>query len=492
MRSDTTQPTAEPEGERGQRCDPEFPALVIAHCREEPWRPGEVALFPGFKAGTIGRKGVTFFQQRPSGNVEMPPLADRSIKREHLQVTPMMIGYDAGFHVVNRGAGEMRINGKVTTEGVVKVGGTVEIRGSEESKLLLYCTERPTLLRTRYLTSARGAFGEPDVYAIVGESMALYKLLDRCAFVAQAGFHTLLHGASGTGKELVARALHEMSRRAARAFVSRNAVTFTESLIDSELFGNAARYPNPGTLERPGLFGEADGGTLFLDEIAEMPLWLQSHLLRAVDPKGEYTRVGDSKPRRCDVWVIGATNRDVSSLKHDFAARLKTVVELPGLNERREDIPLLVRHLVLAFARKNPELAARFVIESPGGRKDVRVDPALIDVLLRRSYTTHVRELETILVEAIAASHGSTIEVYPALVRELEDAQKKLRGPVQKEPVEEVARSEEDEAQLLRIICDGSYGSVTKAAKALGVSRFVVPRMLKRYGIKVPRGGEDE
>src|SRR5690348_15490748 len=127
--------------------------------------------------------------------------------------------------------------------------------------------------------------------------------------------HVLLTGASGTGKELAARAIHALSKRSGQRLVARNAATLPESLIDAELFGNAKNYPNPGMAERAGLVGQADGSTLFLDEIAELPSSSQAHLLRVLDD-GEYHRLGDGLARRSDFRLVAATNRDVSSLKH--------------------------------------------------------------------------------------------------------------------------------------------------------------------------------
>ena len=129
--------------------------------------------------------------------------------------------------------------------------------------------------------------------------------------------------------------------------MSRNgSATLPAGLIDAELFGNVANYPNAGMAERPGLIGEADGSTLFLDEIGELPDALQTHLLRVLDDGGEYQRLGDARRRHADLRLIAATNRPVRQLKHDLAARLRLRVHLPGLNERPEDVPLLARFLL--------------------------------------------------------------------------------------------------------------------------------------------------
>src|SRR5262249_49824490 len=155
---------------------------------------------------------------------------------------------------------------------------------------------------------------------------------------ARAG-HVLLVGPSGCGKELAAQAIHARSTRASRKLVSRNAATLPPGLIDAELFGNVANYPNAGMAERPGLIGEADGSTLFLDEIGELPETLQAHLLRVLDEGGEYQRLGDARRRKSDLRLVAATNRSIDELKPDLAARLPLRVALHGLDERPEDIP---------------------------------------------------------------------------------------------------------------------------------------------------------
>src|SRR5262249_38405316 len=196
--------------------------------------------------------------------------------------------------------------------------------------------------------AASFAFGAADTHGIVGESPAAWALRDTVAFAARSVGHVLIHGESGVGKELVARAIHALSARRARPLGARNAATFPEALVDAELFGNAKNYPNPGMIEREGVVGEADGSTLFLDEIGELPAALQAHLLRVLDRGGEYQRLGEPRVRRADLRVVAATNRSIDELKHDLAARLTLRVEVPSLADRREDIPLLARHLLEA------------------------------------------------------------------------------------------------------------------------------------------------
>src|SRR5262249_13648433 len=153
-------------------------------------------------------------------------------------------------------------------------------------QMVLLCVRRPAWI-TGTPTVREFSFGDVDEHGLVGESPAIWELRARIAFIGPRPGHVFIHGESGAGKELVARAIHASSPRAVRPLVARNAATIPEGLIDAELFGNLRNYPHAGMAERPGLIGEADGGTLFLDELAELPVPLQAHLLRVLDG-GEY------------------------------------------------------------------------------------------------------------------------------------------------------------------------------------------------------------
>jgi DNA-binding NtrC family response regulator len=449
-------------------------ALVIAWSSDEPRRIGEVALF-GERGGpqTLGRgegdgePRVRFFRQRPGRLAPDEPLSGVALSRRQLTVSPVR----GGLEVERVGRCAMLVNGGQVEKAVVAPGDTLHLRG----QLLLLCTRRVrSIPKAAYFREeSLGEFGEPDAVGILGESPALWRLREDVAFAANAARHVLLHGESGTGKELAARAVHDLSARKGKAFVSRNAATLPAGLIDAELFGNAKNYPNPGMTERAGLIGQADGGTLFLDEIAELPFDQQAHLLRVLDGDGEYQRLGDPEARRSSFILVAATNREVGALKHDVAARFPLRVELPSLDARREDIPLLVRHLLLLAAKRSPQIGGRFVFGRPGGRAEVRVDPALVEALLGKSYETNIRELDALLWRAMAASPGDTVVLTDELRKESQTR----------------ARVAEPGAEEIRAALEEAQGSVSAAARALGVkSRFALYRLMKKHGI----GGGDE
>jgi DNA-binding NtrC family response regulator len=344
-----------------------------------------------------------------------------------------------------------------------------------ERELLLLVTRRPlTLPAAGPGVAATFAFGAPDAHGLVGESPAAWTLRERLAFAARADAHVLLHGASGTGKELAAAAIHRLSARAGRPFVARNAATFPDGLIDAELFGNVKNYPNPGMAERPGLVGEADGGTLFLDEIGELPAALQAHLLRVLDSGGEYQRLGDARPRRADVRVVAATNRDPGELKHDLAARLAVRVELPPLDARRDDVPLLVRHL----ARR---AAAKLGVPEP------ELDVRLVEALVRHRYRLHARELEQILWSALAESgHAGRVLLTEGVQRVL------AAGNGERDAAGAGPAREPTKQEIVAALA-ASGGSVSRAAKALAVkSRYALYRLMKKHGIAAGDDGAEE
>jgi len=288
-------------------------------------------------------------------------------------------------------------------------------------------------------------------------------------FVGSRPGHVLIHGESGTGKELAANAVHRASKRSG-TLVARNAATFPDTLIDAELFGSAKNFPNAGMPERTGLIGAADQGTLFLDEFAELPLAQQTRLLRVLDA-GEYQRLGESALRRADVRVVAATNRPLSDLRHDVAARFAFRVHTPNLAGRFEDIPLLVRHLLQQVARDDEQLRARFF--QPDG--EARVSSGLLLGLLREPAVGNVRSLRNLLWRSLAESPGDTL-LWPT------------SPPLSVPPASASAAEGGGERARIRQVLDKNQGSIDKTWRELGLSsRFALNRLLKKHGISVRR-----
>jgi two-component system nitrogen regulation response regulator GlnG/two-component system response regulator HydG len=475
--NEETTTSTDPSAQRETPPPDEHLALVVVWCAAEPHRIGEVALFPGpGSAWKLGRGAPTggaadracFVRQRPGSATPAGPLEGSGISREQLR---LRVRPDA-LLVERIGRCSMLVNGQPAEMEALVPGDTLHLKGH----LLLLCVRRPRELPVLrdFPADAAGAFGEPDAFGMLGESPAAWRLREQIAFDARADNNVLVLGASGTGKELAARALHALSRRASRPFVARNAATIPPGLVDAELFGNLKSYPNPGTPERPGLVAQADGGTLFLDEIGELPWELQAHLLRVLDAGGEYHRLGEALPRRANLRLVAATNRAPQDLKHDLLARLTLRLPMPPLEERREDIPLLVRHLLRKAADQNPEIGRRFFPED-ARLGAPRVDPALIEHLLHRTYPLNVRELETLLWSAMRGSSGDRVI--------LTDEIRETAPPA---PAAARPRSGEPTADEIREALRRHDDNLTKAARALGLpSRFVLYRLIKKLGIEI-------
>jgi DNA-binding NtrC family response regulator len=406
---------------------------------------------------------VRFVRQRPGAAVPTGPLEGSGISREQLRIR---VRRDA-LLVERVGRCPVLVNGREVEMEALMPGDTLLLKGN----LLLLCARRAEDLPAPrdFPGEAAGAFGEPDAFGILGESPAAWQLREQIAFNAKAEQNLLLFGASGTGKELAARAVHALSRRARRPFVARNAATLPPGLVDAELFGNVKNYPNPGTPERPGLIAQADGGTLFLDEIGELPWELQAHLLRVLDAGGEYHRLGEATARRASIRLVAATNRTPGELKHDLLARLTLRLAMPGLEDRREDVPLLARLLLRRAAEQNPDIGRRFL--APDG--EPRVDPALVEHLLHHAYPANVRELDALLWSAMMNSPGERVV--------LTDATREGAALV---AAAEPARALEPTPEEIRESLGRNDSNLTKAARALGLpSRFVLYRLMKRLGM---------
>ncbi|MBL8609438.1 MAG: sigma-54-dependent Fis family transcriptional regulator [Myxococcales bacterium] len=405
-----------------------------------------------------------FFRSRPGQAAPCPPVGNARVSRLHLVLAPE----GDALRVRSLGRAPLKINGTLTKDGLAREGDVVEIHNAA----VFYVSLRPRVLPAAPGVGDAFGFGEPDAFGLVGESEAAWALRQAYAFAASTDRHVLVLGESGVGKELAARSIHGMSDRHERPFIARNAATMPDTLIDAELFGNAKNYPNAGMPERAGLVGEADGSTLFLDEIGDLPEKSQVHLLRVLDSDGEYQRLGEARSRRSAFRLVAATNRAAQSLKHDFLARFVHRIEIPGLPQRREDIPLVVARILSTIAAKNPRIGERFFERRAGALAEARITPELVSRLIRHPFTHHVRELERVLWLAIGCAQADYIGVTPEVEGELRDSA---------ESATEVA--EIGKEALERALADNDR-SPTKAAKALGLkNRYVLIRLLKKHGL---------
>ena len=302
-----TEPESLPNQERHRPRSYQL-GFVVLFCAEAPRRAGSFIAVPAAASGQrfiLGR-GVARASDdavrlsavflRPGENLTLPPFENASLSRVQLEVSRV----PGGFRLCNVGRCQLSINGQPTQDGVAGCGDLVEIG----RQLVLLCSERLEAIAPAGFRATH-APGDPDEDGIVGESPAAWKLRREIRFVAARDGHVLILGSSGTGKELVAAAIHRLSR-ARKPWVARNAATFPQTLIDAELFGNAKAYPNPGMAERKGLVGAADQGSLFLDEFAELPQEAQTHLLRVLDV-GEYQRLGEATISHSSFRLIAAT-----------------------------------------------------------------------------------------------------------------------------------------------------------------------------------------
>ncbi len=308
--------------------------------------------------------------------------------------------------------------------------------------------------------------GAPD---FIAESKAMHPVLDIIERVGPSDANVLIVGAHGTGKEVVARWLHAVSKRRKKPLVAVNAGGFSEGVFESELFGHVKGAFTDAKTDRVGCFEMANGGTLFLDEIANISPQQQAKLLRVLET-GEIQRVGSSKIRHVDVRVLSATNANLGEavtggdFREDLLYRLNTVeILLPPLRERREDIPLLANH----FLKK---LAGHYGLEIEG------YSDAAIDALMRHPWPGNVRELEHAVERSVLMARGKRIEAADLALRRRED------GSVQMEEM----TLDEAERVLIEKALERYGGNVSRAAEALGLSRSAMYRRLQRHDLDSP------
>ncbi len=304
---------------------------------------------------------------------------------------------------------------------------------------------------------------------IVAKSPAMEQLVDLACRVAQVDSTILITGESGSGKERIARLVHEKSTRAAGPFIAVNCGAIAETLLESELFGHARGSFTGATGDRPGLFEAANNGTLLLDEIGEVSPGMQVKLLRVLQER-EVRRVGENKTRPVDVRVLAATNRDLAhgvaggQLRQDLYYRLKVVeLHVPPLRERKDDVLPLAQVLLADVALRMK-------------RKISGLAPGAADQLLRYGWPGNVRELENAMERAVALARGTRVELedLPEDVRQASNAPASIRGTVR--PLGEI----EKEYILAALALNG--GNQTYTAKLLAIGAATMYRKLKSYG----------
>jgi two-component system nitrogen regulation response regulator GlnG/two-component system response regulator HydG len=458
---------------------PVHPALVLVWAAGELERIGEVALLPPGAVGVLGRgpalpddpgRRLQFIRQRPGGLLPAPPFGNPKISRVQLIVAA---DGEAAVRVRSVGRCPLLVGDRAADEATLRPGEVFRLG----TQLAFFVTRRPGWLSPgRPPASTEHPFGAPDEHGLVGESPASWELRQRIAFVASVDEHVLVAGPTGGGKELVAAAIHRASAFGARPWVSRNAATFPDALIDAELFGHARNYPNAGMPERAGVVGLANDTTLFLDEFAELPHAAQAHLLRVLD-SGEYQRLGEGVSRRSTFRLVAATNRPLASLKPDVAARLRLRVDVPGLEERREDLPLLFLHTLRELARQRRGGAERFFPHGDA-TAEPRVAPELIIDVVTRSFPSNLRDLQRLVWDAVAASPDDRLEGGPAgsspTLRRSGDAAVPARATVTP-----------DEAQAA---LDRHGGRLDLSWRELGLaSRHALARLVAKHRLRAGR-----
>jgi len=314
---------------------------------------------------------------------------------------------------------------------------------------------------------------------IIGKSPALKGVLEILGRIASTDVPILIEGESGTGKDLLARAAHAMSKRAAGPYLALNMSAIPENLAEAELFGHEKGAYTGAEQARGGYFSEAQGGTLFLDEIGLLPAQLQPKLLRVLQD-GEYTPVGSRKPQKADVRVVAATNEDLGravkegKFREDLWFRLRVVpVRLPPLRERREDIPALVEHFVRKHALR---------LDRPPLPPDAEAMRALLD----HAWPGNIRELEHAIERGLLLAQGDAITVAD-LPPELSPAAAEGAGAGADGGRYRRAR-DAWELKFLEDLLREAGGSVGKAAELAGLHRSTLYEKLARFGLVEKEG----
>jgi len=316
------------------------------------------------------------------------------------------------------------------------------------------------------------------VEGIVGRSKRIMEVLELVHRVAPTSATVLLMGESGVGKELIAKAIHFLSPRAEKPFVAINCAAIPENLLEAELFGYEKGAFTGAYSPKKGKFELANGGTLFLDEIGDMPLSLQTKLLRVLQEK-EVERIGGTKPLKVDVRIIAATNKDLKKLveegkfREDLYYRLNVVpIYIPPLRERKEDIPVLVKHFLDQFSKEYG--------------KELEISNDVMEAFMEYDWPGNVRELRNV-VERMVILDRDGILTWEDLPSEVKKAKREERREAQRIAANGITPIREVEKRLIEEALKRNDYIIKRAAKELGMTPRQLSYRIKKYGIKIKR-----
>ena len=307
---------------------------------------------------------------------------------------------------------------------------------------------------------------------LIGDSAEFQSVIRSAQIIAATDVTVLIEGETGTGKELMAQAIHQSSNRADKTFITINCAALPDSLAESELFGHKKGAFTGAVENHLGYAKQAEGGTLFLDEISELSLSIQAKLLRFIE-YGECQSLGDSKTQRLDVRIVAASNKNLNSLveqgefREDLYYRLKVVpVELPSLQARHKDISILVKHFITQFSQK-------YNLDRP------KFDASAMKCLQAYSWPGNVRELRNLCERLIVLLPGQILTEHnlPLTLQKPQIEVAAFKLPMQGLNLESL------ETDLIRQALGNSNGNKSKAARLLGVSRDAFLYRLKKYSI---------
>ena len=335
----------------------------------------------------------------------------------------------------------------------------------------------------RELVETRKLLEAARVDGLLGNSKSMERVSEVARKVAEVFTTVLITGMSGTGKGVVAQAIHRLSPRAHKPFVAFSACNFPESLIEDELFGHEKGAFTGASQPRRGRFEEANGGTIFIDEIGDLALPLQAKLLRALQER-TVERLGSNVPRIVDVRVICATNRNLEKMvqegtfREDLYFRISVVkIQMPALRERKEDIPLLAEHFLRAFAKAHRKAARGFT-------------PGYMSALSQHTWPGNVRELQNVIERSVVLANGNEYLAIADLPEEMKDLTISDEDGVRAGSFHEAVQAFKKE--LVRSALRMHSGNRLKASLELGISRCYLHRLLNQFNLAGAQEGEPD